>query len=110
MNNVTPSVVLKQLIGTHTNGFGICKDFENACGKDLDIFMRYWDISYVDWPGFSGSLAYPVKGVGMHLDPYNDARVTYHQTPNKWDRRTKYGKARYDLLYWLIEQFEAKGA
>lgn len=110
MNHVTPSVVLKQLISTHTNVFGICKNFENTCGRDLDVVMRYWEISYADWPGFSGSLAYPVKGVGVRSEPDNDARVTYHDTPNKWDRRTKYGKARYALLNWLIEQFEEKGA
>lgn len=110
MNHVTPSVALKQLISTHTNGFGICKNFENTCGRDLDVVMRYWEISYADWPGFSGSLAYPVKGVGMLFNPTDDARDTYNQTPSKWDRRTKYGKARYDLLYWLIEQFETKGA
>lgn len=109
MSNVTPSVVLKQLIGTHTKDFGICKNFEDACGKDLDISMLYWDISYADWPGFSGSLAYPVKGSGMHPELPDDARVTYHQTSNKWDRRTEYGKARYALLYWLIEQFEKRG-
>lgn len=110
MNHVTPSVVLRQLIRTHTNGFGICKNFENACGRDLGVLMRYWEISYADWPGFSGCLGYPVKGVGICPELPDDARVTYLHTPNKWDRRTKYGKARYDLLYWLIEQFKLKGA
>lgn len=77
MNHVTPSVVLKQLISTHTKGFGICKNFENICGGNLDLVMHHWEIRYEGWPGFSGSNAYPVKGVGMRPESDEDAVVTY---------------------------------
>lgn len=105
-----PSETLKQIREYHTNGLGICKNFENLTGYDLYEYLEKHDISLYDWPEFSGSHSYPVPGLGRNDNPTRDAYETYHECKPKWDKDTGYGQARYRLLDWLIDQLEAKGA
>ena len=52
------------------------------------------------WPQFSGSADFPVP------HPAKPADLAYNTTQNMWDRRTKYGRARWDLLEFCISELE----
>jgi hypothetical protein len=101
-----PSEVLKRMLSHRdfNKSFGICTNFERVSGLDLEFTMREHNVSFEDWPLFSGAYRYPVPS-SRHQDP-EQAYGSF----NKWDTRTSYCKARHNLLNWLIEQFEAKGA
>lgn len=52
------------------------------------------------WPQFSGSADFPVP------HPTEPACIAYNETANMWDRRTKYGQARWSLLEFCISELE----
>ncbi len=98
-----PSEILKKIKIERTEAYGICHNFYVKTGFDLnlDLIMVKHGISYDQWEHFSGRYMYPV--------PAKDPKTAY-LIFNKWSKRSKYGKMRWQLLDWLIEQFEAKGA
>ncbi len=87
--------------------YGICRNYIVTCmGDDLETVMSNYGISFEDWPLYSGSLRYPVFPA---MSTGEDAYFAYINQP-KWDKFTEYGRNRWALLDWLIEQFELKGA
>lgn len=100
-----PSECLKKLLDRKNlkKHMGICANFTDTYRTFLDRVMVAHGISFKDWPLYSGINSYPVPHKQF------DARDAYVML-NKWDKRTKYGRNRYKLLVWLIEQFELKGA
>lgn len=56
------------------------------------------------WPKSSGILSYPVP----HPKYPNDPMEGYYMTKNIWDRRTAYGKLRWELLNWAIATLESR--
>lgn len=92
---------LKQIKKRPTPGLGIChqlvlrrsdKNADYWCSKLQGLFCR--------WPQFSGSADFPVP------HPTESACIAYGSTQNMWDRRTKYGQARWDLLEFCISELE----
>jgi hypothetical protein len=100
-----PSEILKSLlVEVPDKQEGICGNFRKLNEEYLNVYLREYNINYEDWSLYSGNSNYPVQG------ELGTAFTSYHYSDNKWDKSTKYGKQRYELLNWLIEQFEAKGA
>lgn len=107
-----PSEILLQIKRNPYKQYGICTCY-NKIANNMDTtcfetISAYLGVSFKNWPEFSGSLMYPIKSYDERIANsfmYNLAGVKNAM----WDRRTKYGKARWQLLDWLIEQFQAKG-
>jgi len=92
---------LKQIHKHPKTQFGICHQLAIACD---DVSENYWrnkiqSLTY-KWPKFSGIIDYPVP------HPTEPPSLAYAETENKWDRRTKYGRARWDLLEFYISKLE----
>ena len=91
--------VLSKLLAIQTNGpsvreLGIC--------DNLDFDSKRWAKSkWVNWPKYSGVLNYPVPH--HYLPP----ATAFYSIADVWDRRTRYGKDRWELLDWLIEKRKA---
>ena len=109
-----PSEILKKVRENPTKTDGLCRNYfmfyrENVDStpsgqSDLQYTMENYGISFENWPEYSGRIFYPIK-------PHNRCPIaTYGKCRDYWSKRTKYGQARWRLLDWLIEQFEAKGA
>ncbi len=60
---------------------------------------KYW----VKWPEYSGDVTYPIV-TNKKIIAYRQ----YDNCENKWNKRSPYGRARWRLLNWLIEQMEAE--
>lgn len=110
-----PSEILRDIKrGKYDAIYGICNSFlyhPESSGLLIGAMNRY-NISFKNWPHFSGCYHYPIQSSinmpkGMRY--YNSHEYAYEYL-DKWSKRSKYGKLRWDLLDWLIEQFEAKGA
>lgn len=101
-----PSEILRNIKANPEKAYGICTNYYSNIGvwdiEILNIHMVEHGISFKDWEHFSASERYPVPA---HID----ARKAY-ETFDKWSKKSKYGQLRWQLLDWLIEQFEAKGA
>jgi hypothetical protein len=76
---------------------GICQNLEilGAVRNTSDFYegVQNWDL----WD--NDSIVCPVEGCVFK----------YTEDNRKWDKRTKYGKRRYDLLNHLIKFFEERG-
>lgn len=92
---------LKQIRERPAPRFGTCHQLalrlsdENASywrSKLQGLFRR--------WPQFSSSADFPVP------HPTETACIAFGSTQNMWDRRTKYGRARWDLLEFCISELE----
>lgn len=108
-----PSECLKKLLDkNNVNAYvGICNNFLHTYGDSLRTVMETHDISFEDWPLYSGWTGYPVPySSSLSTTVEFNAYEAYGMIGRKWDKRTKYGSNRYKLLVWLIEQFESKGA
>jgi hypothetical protein len=104
-----PSEILKDIKKKPHNPLaGICFNFEwhenNFLNKDLDAVLMQYEIFISGWPNYSGIKRYPVPHT-----KYKDPEMAYANC-NKWSKSSKYGRMRWELLDWLIEQFESKGA
>lgn len=81
--------------GIPNKELGIC--FYTKC-KTINEITKVRSI-YESWPHFSGDLGYPV--------PHElGSDYAFSFTENKWDRRTKYGRLRWDLLDYTINYLE----
>lgn len=93
---------LKQIREQPNPRIGIC--YQLAAQSCSDENVDYWHSKlqglFRRWPQFSGSADFPVP------HPTELARVAYSSTQNMWDRRTKYGRARWDLLEFCISELE----
>lgn len=92
---------LKQIHKQPMPHVGICHQLSLACD---DASESYWrnkiqSLTY-KWPKFSGSMHFPVP------HPAEPPCLAYNTTQNMWDRRTKYGQARWSLLEFYISELE----
>lgn len=98
--------------------FGICGSIDGLWhgGKfETDESVRYGEVRnaltelFQLWPKFSGSVFYPVPDPTSDRDPawaYDDA-AGY---ASMWDKRTSYGKLRWELLNFCIDKLKGKQA
>lgn len=77
---------------------GICKNL-----KDEELEAEF-SVLAIQWPKSSGSLSFPVP----HPKYPNDPIEGYYAAVNIWDRRTAYGKLRWELLNWAIATLESR--
>lgn len=99
-----PSEILRKIKANPDKGFGICSNFKwgiRGSIRCLFTIMKQYDIDFSQWENFSGDYEYPI--------PSNNPKFAYNNF-DKWSKKSKYGQLRWQLLDWLIEQFEAKGA
>ena len=54
------------------------------------------------WPKHSGVMEFPIS-VGK-ISPWRE----YTRCNNKWNRKTEYGRLRWELLEWLINKLESE--
>ena len=66
--------------------------------RDQDVLQRLMK----DWPKHSGVMEFPIS-VGK-ISPWKK----YVQCDNKWNRKTEYGRLRWELLEWLINKLESE--
>lgn len=60
---------------------------------------------YVDfskWEHYSGNYDFPVPHTTL------DAETAWHHTENLWDKRTTYGKLRWEFTEWCLGQITAE--
>lgn len=93
---------LKQIREQPKPRTGICYQLDAQSCSDENA--SYWRSKlqglFRRWPQFSGSADFPVP------HPTEPAGIAYNSTQNMWDRRTKYGRARWDLLEFCISELE----
>lgn len=94
---------------SYTNGQGICQLVENripALSPDfvfeaIHVWVRE---TIARWPDHSGYRYYPVSAprnfAPGELRRHEDAFYSLH----KWDRATEYGRSRWSLLAFLLEE------
>ena len=92
---------------------GICSNMENICysisnGDDylqkmsVESWESWFDSVIPTWPKFSGSMLFPITV--DNLDPEKlYLQDFYEESSCKWGDNP-YGRARLELLEWLIEQ------
>ena len=76
---------------------GICDNIAMLYGEQ-DILAEIWE----RWEHYSGNPHFPVP------DPQHDgsACAVHMAAGNHWDKSTKYGRLRWALLDYLIEELE----
>lgn len=112
-----PSLALKQLTldalqlvalnGPREVDSGICwavedKVFDIDPEVSLTAVGRVLCEAFKKWPKFSGNPAFPI--------PTGEENVSsmYYRLDNLWDMDTQYGRDRWELLKFCIEQLEAE--
>lgn len=80
---------------------GICSNAKPWVHSHIEINLLY-DVFRV-WPKRSGVCGYPVPSG----DTYVGAVTAYNAATDCWDRNTEYGRLRWELLDFCIEQVEA---
>lgn len=91
------SILLARLRGLHKPApyFGICSNVGICFGDHKNLVK--------DWPHFTGDYVLPIPST----KPDKDNAEIYRETQRKrqlWDRRTKYGRLRWDLVNHLIRK------
>mgnify|MGYP001183599036 FL=1 len=76
---------------------GICANL-----KDKGLKNDFIELAS-QWPKYSGSINFPVPH-----PKYDNPFEGYFNTINIWDRRTAYGKLRWELLNWAIATLESR--
>lgn len=85
---------------------GICRNAQVLSGFDSCEVNSWLHEEFKAWPHFSGYDDYPIKSG----DTYTSNRGAYNDACCKgtlWDSNTRYGRARYLLLDFLIQRAEA---
>lgn len=99
----TEQTLLKALISIRDskkcNLSGICSDVNRTTGWDQEAKTLLHKLMQ-KWPKYSGHENYPVPNPsgGHPRDAYYELHL--------WNRRTKYGRLRWELLEWLIQELE----
>jgi hypothetical protein len=78
-------------LGPRYSGVGICLN----CGIDSQVVGALSE----KWPRFSGDISYPIPSSRKGGCP----EVAYHGAKSLWNKRTKYGRLRWELLDFLID-------
>ena len=77
---------------------GSCKNL-----KDKELKVEFIALAS-QWPKSSGIPSFPVPHPKYPKDPIKG----YYRLGNMWDRRTAYGKLRWELLNWAIATLESR--
>ena len=105
---ITKQDMLAALIEVRENPYrhqygGICSNVQTALWFDdvsiqdiVDFLAPY----FRRWPKYSGERNYPVP------HPDKNADVAYFVTEKRFDQSTEYGRNRWELLHFLIEELE----
>lgn len=64
--------------------------------RDEDVLYKV----ITNWPKHSGNKEFPIHAGGKN--PMHE----YVNSTNKWSKKTKYGRLRWELLHWLINELE----
>lgn len=59
------------------------------------------------WPKFNGDISYPITGINTDNDTVMDNNMCYLEHSRRgtlWDRTSKYGRARWELTYFMIRR------
>lgn len=87
---------------------GICANITEALRQrhSISSYLSHKASNYVllladGWPDHSGDEGYPVPATNGLT-----AREAYIEAEDYWDKSTKYGELRRDLLDYLIERLE----
>lgn len=106
---------LKRLLreGPARKSCGICRNAQVLSGLERDEVNSWLHTQFKAWPHFSGYDDYPIKSGDSytgHRGAYTGHRGAYNKAcavGTLWDRDTRYGRARYQLLDFLIQRAEA---
>ena len=80
---------------------GICYQVESQYDyTELDLVVEALICLFVKWPKFSGQVTYPVRH--PILSPFD----AYQETHDMWDKETEYGRNRWELLEFCINELE----
>lgn len=89
----------------------ICENVQDHLRERYGTRMQDWfahrremSLLWELWPRFSGSVTYPVPHPTMRAYPAFSA--SDWKNGAYWDERTEYGRARHELLAWLIERMQ----
>lgn len=90
------SVALKTLMKhVPRKDVGICTNFVLVSERGSDVLRK----GILGWYKRTGDISAPVEG----------SFEGYLGNKRKWDKRTKFGKRRYELLNHLIKFYEERG-
>ena len=93
-------MILTQQDGPRHPTAGICyalsRSYEyQIASHDTGLYMKAaLRAAMMSWPKYSGDFIYPIPGGGMAYDNHRA----------KWDRTTEYGRLRWELLDWIIQE------
>lgn len=85
-----------------TNGLcmNMVRNFHDPNGRDK--IMHALKLAFARWPKFSGYVDWPVPS--EEHAPAN----AYRLTCNLWDKGTEYGRNRWELAKFLLDEFSAE--
>ena len=94
--------LLKQLKELHAAGpkdptLGIC---QITTLETAPYIKGIWE----KWPKYSGSLLYPVPA--FEGQDSKEAENSFYMNYLLWDKDTEYGRNRWELLEWMIEEIQ----
>ena len=109
------NAIISVLQDMYSGSVAIDKDW-GICGNVTEVMLN---LSYPDsykhtflsqfyhtvkgWIHYSGCTNYPIPS---HVPGMSERVMFYSKDHPNWDRRTRYGKLRYDLLNYLISEFQ----
>ena len=82
--------------------FGICKELLHRNASLYLDAARWLERLWKKWPKFSGNPRFPIPS--PDTGPPGSAFYQGVDEGTNWDKRTKYGRLRWELLDFLIEQ------
>lgn len=85
---------------------GICHNVETNLYYHYEDQMLLQDLMKA-WPKYSGYWKFPIPDP-MKPDNQDEAMWIYYKTHSMWDKTTAYGRLRWELLEWMIEQLEKR--
>lgn len=74
------------------------------CQVNTFVTKPYLKEIWENWPKYSGMSLYPVPEFEGQRG--KEARNSFYKTILLWDRNTEYGRNRWELLEWLIEEIQ----
>ena len=111
---MNPSEVLKQIRANPDTSVGICANYVQVAEKHTPIVPFDLDPLFVLWEHFSGFTPYPIPAttvkeqeVPMLLSAQEFQYERAFNSRQLWDKRTKYGQLRHELLDHLIDWSQA---
>jgi len=88
--------------GPRHSDWGICNNVPAWARRAM---APHLDALWEKWPHYTGIRGFPVPHP-RSKHPGAAAKIYLHPRTLHWSRRTKYGRLRWALLDWLIEQLE----